>query len=266
LLHDFITLKYLEEADPDMFVPNRNLLVTSAVQVMGYLHEINQSKHFVKYTAFFSDTIDNSVSPKDDYINYKRGDGFAFCNYPFVLQTETKSQILQIESAVQQYVQRAESMNMMQFGVPVTPYLVLNIFRQNLIYSSLKSLEQYSARELKKELKVKFVGEEGVDEGGVQKEWFQLLVKKIFDPQFGMFIEDHETRTHWFNNKSQDFEEFELIGKLLGLAIYNGVILDLHFPFVIYKKLLGEKPTIDDLSQTHPVRLEKPRKAIFVLF
>ena len=31
---------------------------------------------------------------------------------------------------------------------------------------------------LRKPLKVKFVGEEGVDEGGVQKEFFQLLVSQ----------------------------------------------------------------------------------------
>lgn len=37
-------------------------------------------------------------------------------------------------------------------------------------------------------LQVKFVGEEGVDEGGVQKEFFQLLVRQCFNPEFGMFV------------------------------------------------------------------------------
>lgn len=35
---------------------------------------------------------------------------------------------------------------------------------------------------------VKFVGEEGVDEGGPQKEFFQLLVRECFNPEFGMFV------------------------------------------------------------------------------
>lgn len=35
---------------------------------------------------------------------------------------------------------------------------------------------------------MKFVGEEGVDEGGVQKEFFQLLVRECFNPEFGMFM------------------------------------------------------------------------------
>lgn len=37
-------------------------------------------------------------------------------------------------------------------------------------------------------LQVKFVGEEGVDEGGPQKEFFQLLVRQCFNPEFGMFM------------------------------------------------------------------------------
>lgn len=42
--------------------------------------------------------------------------------------------------------------------------------------------------------------------------------------------------------------------QILGLAIYNGIILDLHFPFVVYKKLVGLEPTLDDLKDVNPVR------------
>jgi ubiquitin-protein ligase E3 A len=37
-------------------------------------------------------------------------------------------------------------------------------------------------------VQVKFIGEEGVDEGGLQKEFFQLLVRECFNPEFGMFV------------------------------------------------------------------------------
>ena len=33
-----------------------------------------------------------------------------------------------------------------------------------------------------------FVGEEGVDEGGVQKEFFQLVVRSVFNPEYGAFF------------------------------------------------------------------------------
>jgi hypothetical protein len=44
-----------------------------------------------------------------------------------------------------------------------------------------------SPSDLKKPLKVVFYGEEGIDEGGVQKEFFQLIISDLFDPKFGMF-------------------------------------------------------------------------------
>lgn len=38
---------------------------------------------------------------------------------------------------------------------------------------------------LKKQLVVEFEGEQGIDEGGVSKEFFQLVVEEIFNPDFG---------------------------------------------------------------------------------
>jgi ubiquitin-protein ligase E3 A len=59
---------------------------------------------------------------------------------------------------------------------------------------------------------VHFVGEEGVDEGGVQKEFFQLLIRQIFDPAYCMFSYDEDTRLFWFKPSPLDLDiEFELV-------------------------------------------------------
>ena len=61
--------------------------------------------------------------------------------------------------------------------------------------------------------------------------------------EFGMFKYMETTRTFWFSHLSIELKtEYKLVGVVLGLAIYNGVILDLHFPPVVYKKLLNGKP------------------------
>lgn len=39
---------------------------------------------------------------------------------------------------------------------------------------------------------------------------------------------------------------------MIGLAMYNGVILDVQFPQAIYSKLLGEKVTLRALKQFNP--------------
>ncbi len=97
---------------------------------------------------------------------------------------------------------------------------VFSVRRDHLIPDTLESIVRVNdAQDLKKELKIKFVGEEGVDAGGVQKEFFQLIVREIFNPDFGMWVLDAETRRYWFNANSSELREFELIGTILGLAM-----------------------------------------------
>jgi len=67
-----------------------------------------------------------------------------------------------------------------------------------LIQDTLLRVSQHK-RELKKPLKVQFLGEDGIDEGGVQKEFFQLIMAQIFDVAYGMFEYDADTRVFWFN-------------------------------------------------------------------
>ena len=71
----------------------------------------------------------------------------------------------------------------------------------------------------------------------------------------GMFTYDDDRHQFWFNPFSYESErEFMLIGILLGLAIYNNVILDIHFPMVVYRKIMGCATVFSDLFSSHEVR------------
>lgn len=53
-----------------------------------------------------------------------------------------------------------------------------------------------------------------------------------------MFETKNNNRFMWFNKSSFECNlNFELIGMLLGIALYNATILKLNFPLAIYKKL-----------------------------
>ena len=83
--------------------------------------------------------------------------------------------------------------------------------------------------------------------GGVRKEFFQLLTEQLFDMKFGMFLPCGAAgRNIWFNKDcTWSSQEYYLIGVLIGLAVYNGIILNTNFPKVLFKKILR-----------HPVRLQ----------
>ncbi|CAB4005468.1 ubiquitin- ligase E3A-like [Paramuricea clavata] len=69
-----------------------------------------------------------------------------------------------------------------------------------------------------------------------------------------MFTYDTDTRQCWFNQTSfESHDQFTLIGLMLGLAIYNNIILDVHFPMVVYRKLFGRNGSLVDLKDSHPV-------------
>lgn len=71
-----------------------------------------------------------------------------------------------------------------------------------------------------------------------------------------MFTYDERTKLFWFNPSSFENEgQYTLIGIVLGLAIYNNCILDVHFPMVVYRKLMGKKGTFRDLADANPVRI-----------
>lgn len=77
---------------------------------------------------------------------------------------------------------------------------------------------------------------------------------RVFCSIPGMFTFDEYTRLYHFSPVSfENDSHFGLIGMLLGLALYNNVILDVHFPMVVYRKLMGIEGQFEDLFEPYPV-------------
>ena len=102
-----------------------------------------------------------------------------------------------------------------------------------------------------------------IDDGGLKRELFYLLNEFIFDSKNNFFKLNTESYYFYFYNTCHqkknplfdDFSietQFKLIGMLFGMAIYNNVILNLHFPSCFYRLLLGKSLRVDDLLQFSP--------------
>ncbi|XP_017490514.1 PREDICTED: probable E3 ubiquitin-protein ligase HERC3 [Rhagoletis zephyria] len=196
------------------------------------------------------------------------------CSYPFIFDASAKSLILAIDSEIQQDQAAQNSVyQQILYSTPidgtiyVNPYLTISVHRNTILQETINQLcylTKHNESDFKKPLKVSFEGEDAVDAGqGMKKEFFLLLMKEILDEKYGMFVEYNETACIWFHHAS--FEEetmFHLIGVLAGLAIYNKVIINLPFPVVLYKKILGEPlDGLDDLAYLDPM-LSKNLKEI----
>lgn len=218
---------------------------------------------FIPFEQFYNETLSDIIEMDKDYLNYKQmgsssGSPFSFMLYSFILTPATKTLSLYFDNRIRMYSERRLSIFHTQIaGQPPSPYFKLRVRRDRLIEDALVELEVVAMgnpKDLKKQLYVEFIGEQGVDEGGVSKEFFQLIVEQIFNPDYGMFVNNEDTNTVWFNSTSFENDgQFTLIGIVLGLAIYNNIILAVNFPMVVYRKLMGLRGTFYDLEDLNPV-------------
>uniref|UniRef100_A0A1I8N8Z9 Ubiquitin-protein ligase E3A n=1 Tax=Musca domestica TaxID=7370 RepID=A0A1I8N8Z9_MUSDO len=223
----------------------------------------------VPLEEFYNEPLSDAIQMDRDYLSYKNlsldlageGNHFSFMLYSFILTPATKVIALYYDSRIRMYSERNSSLyslfNYLGDGNDVLrPDLKLKVRRDNIVNDALIGLElvaMSSPKDLKKQLVVEFVGEQGIDEGGVSKEFFQLIVEEIFNPDFGMFVHQEETNTMWFNpSPFENGAQFALIGIIIGLAIYNNIILAVNFPMVVYRKLMGGRGSFYDLKDWNP--------------
>ena len=75
----------------------------------------------------------------------------------------------------------------MSFKINENKMIELNVNRCNILADSFEQLHKLEPYELLRKIKVKFIGEKGIDEGGLTCEWFTLLVKEIFNSNNKLF-------------------------------------------------------------------------------
>ncbi|CAK90602.1 unnamed protein product (macronuclear) [Paramecium tetraurelia] len=170
---------------------------------------------------------------------------FTFCLYPWIIPIEFKYQILTMDSNINQRNQG----DFIWQQIGLAPSLKLLIDRNDIVNSALEQLSRKGIN-LKSKLSIVFKGEQGIDQGGLTREFFSILTQKLFDVQFTMFVTRNNNTVLWFNKHHMEMPiKYELIGMLLGLALYNQVLLDVSFPQLVFKKLMNETVQFEDLKE-----------------
>jgi E3 ubiquitin-protein ligase NEDD4 len=107
--------------------------------------------------------------------------------------------------------------------------------------------------DLKKRLMIKFDGEEGLDYGGLSREFFFLLSHEMFNPFYCLFeYSAHDNYTLQINPHSginaEHLNYFKFIGRVVGLAIFHRRFLDAFFIGALYKMILKKKVSLADME------------------
>ncbi|KAK7482010.1 hypothetical protein BaRGS_00026702 [Batillaria attramentaria] len=247
-LHNFIACRLFPPKPEDLPpLAKCSWWIPSATKVMALLNAANNlsSPALVSHIDFYNSTLDHLDLMAEYYAwqNPSSHAGFSFCQYPFILSIAAKRSILQKDSEQQMIIQARKSLvaKVQRRQLPDVGMLFLNLTvrRAYIVSDSLNEIAR-KQHDLKKKLKVSFAGEPGLDMGGLTKEWFLLLIRRIFHQDYGMFMYDKRAGVHWFSlTPCENYQEFNLVGVLMGLAVYNSINLDVRFPTVCYRKLLS---------------------------
>ncbi|CDP00938.1 unnamed protein product [Coffea canephora] len=134
--------------------------------------------------------------------------------------------------------------------------LRISVRRAYILEDSYNQLRMRTAQELKGRLTVHFQGEEGIDAGGLTREWYQLLSRVIFDKGALLFTTVGNESTFQPNPNSvyqtEHLSYFKFVGRVVGKALFDGQLLDVHFTRSFYKHILGVKVTYHDIEAIDP--------------
>ncbi|KAI8422851.1 hypothetical protein MSG28_006593 [Choristoneura fumiferana] len=107
--------------------------------------------------------------------------------------------------------------------------LAIRVLRSDLINTSLKATRHFTVADWCRNFDVTFQGEQGVDWGGVRREWFSLLCGRLFEARTGLFAPFHDEPTGLVHPnpdrpKHLKLKHFELAGKLVGKCLYESAL------------------------------------------
>jgi len=138
----------------------------------------------------------------------------------------------------------------------------MEIRREFLLEDAFAKLYGKGGEGMKDRLRIQFVDtnyiiEEGVDGGGLTKEFITKVTEQIFDPHFAFFTEttDHKIYPNYLSAHSHPnyLALFDFFGMVVGKAIYEGILLKPQFARFFLNKFTGNgRNQMDELQSLDP--------------
>jgi len=134
-------------------------------------------------------------------------------------------------------------------------HMRINIRREYLLSDSMVAIMSLGRKDLRKTWRFEFIGEEGIDAGGLAREWFQLVTDEIFDPELGLWQSSSVNQmcmqispTSGVVHPDDHLMYFRFLGRVMGKALFDRQLVSGHMVRHLYKHLLGWPLQFDDLE------------------
>ncbi|XP_037904254.1 E3 ubiquitin-protein ligase Nedd-4 isoform X4 [Hermetia illucens] len=131
----------------------------------------------------------------------------------------------------------------------------IKVRRVSILEDSYRIINSVTKTDLlKTKLWIEFEGETGLDYGGLAREWFFLLSKEMFNPYYGLFeysaMDNYTLQINPFSGlcNEEHLSYFKFIGRVAGMAVYHGKLLDAFFIRPFYKMMLQKPIDLKDME------------------
>ncbi|KAM6925891.1 LOW QUALITY PROTEIN: NEDD4-like E3 ubiquitin-protein ligase WWP2, partial [Lycodopsis pacificus] len=135
-------------------------------------------------------------------------------------------------------------------------HVKISVSRQTLFEDSFQQIMNVKPYDLRRRLYIIMRGEEGLDYGGIAREWFFLLSHEVLNPMYCLFEYAENNYCLQINPASSinpdHLTYFRFIGRFIAMALYHGKFIDTGFTLPFYKRMLDKKPTLKDLESIDP--------------
>ncbi|KAG7473213.1 hypothetical protein MATL_G00093320 [Megalops atlanticus] len=136
-------------------------------------------------------------------------------------------------------------------------HVKISVSRQTLFEDSFQQIMNMKPYDLRRRLYIIMRGEEGLDYGGIAREWFFLLSHEVLNPMYCLFEYAGKSNYCLQINPASSVNPdhltyFRFIGRFIAMALYHGKFIDTGFTLPFYKRMLNKKPTLKDLESIDP--------------
>lgn len=136
-------------------------------------------------------------------------------------------------------------------------HIKITLTRQTLFEESYHQIMRLPAYELRRRLYIIFRGEEGLDYGGVAREWFFLLSHEALNPMYCLFEYANKNNYSLQINPASyvnpdHLQYFKFIGRFIAMALYHGKFIYSGFTMPFFKRMLNKKLTTKDIESIDP--------------
>ena len=140
---------------------------------------------------------------------------------------------------------------------PQSGHCRLEVSRSEVFEDSYRQIVKMRPKDMRKRLMVKFKTEEGLDYGGVAREWLYLLSHEMLNPYYGLFqYSRDDIYTLQINSDSainpDHLSYFHFVGRIMGIAMFHGHYIDGGFTMPFYKMLLNKSINLADIEAVDP--------------